>query len=176
MPPRKASKEGPKLAEDGDADKGTEQDGAEQNGSDEAPELSDAIVDTKIKYLDDRLGKASSKDKHFANKLAEELAAAGKHEHELKVRVWALKALDAELKASDVRDQFTILSHFPKFTSMLAELAVKSRFLNMRCGLLKIRSPTRPFTGTPFYRRLLAILFLRIMSYALSRYLTSVKI
>ena len=103
MPPKKSSKEALKLAEDVDASKLNEQSkGAEQNGNDDAPELSDALLDAKIKYLEERLGKASAKEKEFANKLAEELRAAGKDERELKVKLWSLKALEAELKTSEV--------------------------------------------------------------------------
>ena len=103
MPPKKVSKEAPKLAEDAEADKLKEQgEGSEKNGNDDAPDLSDALLDAKIKYLEERIGKASAKDKEFAKKLAEELKAAGKEERELKVKLWSLKAVDAELKASDV--------------------------------------------------------------------------
>ena len=108
VPPKKSSKEGPKLAEEAEADK-SKGEGTEQNGNDDAPELNDALLDTKIKFLEERLGKASAKEKEFAKKLAEELQAAGKDERELKVKVWTLKAFDAELKASDVSFLLTLL-------------------------------------------------------------------
>ncbi len=104
MPPKKSSREGPKLSEDAEADKGKGQsEGTDQNGSEEAPGLNDALLETKIKYLEERIGKASAKDKNFVEKLAEELKAAGKDELELRVKVVVLKTFDAELKASEVR-------------------------------------------------------------------------